>query len=124
MPPDDSIVLVTDRIAASDLERLVGNPFQDMVKFVVDVDRRIAAVGGELHADVVEFLLQHGSKQSALWGGNYFPGRGEQDCIVFASMINVRPSAGNRSLAIQDPALREQVRSIVFARIGRGEPLP
>ena len=118
------IVVVTQRLLPSDLARLVGNPFKDMVKFVVDVDRGIAAVGGELHADAKAVLLGHGSEPDSLWGGNYFPGRGESDCIVYTSMINVRPAAGNRGLEVGDPALRLRMRDVVFALIGRGERLP
>jgi hypothetical protein len=39
-------------------------------------------------------------------------------------MINIRPSAGNRSLEVQDAVLRERIRDVVFALVGRGEPLP
>ena len=123
MSPEAPIVLVTKRLASAELARLLGHPFKDMVKFVVDVDRRIAAVGGELHADAEGILLENGSRQGALWGGNYFPGRGEGECIVFNSMINIRPAVGNRSLDVQDPALRQRIREVVFALIGRGESL-
>lgn len=123
MSSEAPIILVTKRLASADLARLVGHPFKDMVKFVVDVELKKAAVGGELHADAEEILLENGSRQSALWGGNYFPGRGEGECVVFNSMINIRPAAGNRALDVQDPALRARIREIVFALIGRGEPL-
>lgn len=123
MAPDAPIVVASKRLAPAELTRLVGHPFKDMVKFVVDVDRKIAAVGGDLHADAEEILLENGSSQSALWGGNYFPGRGEGECIVFNSMINIRPAAGNRALDVQDPALRQRIREVVFALIGRGEAL-
>jgi hypothetical protein len=123
MSPAAPILLVKKPLAAAELSRLVGHPFPDMVKFVVDVERKIAAVGGELHADAEEILIEDGSRQIALWGGNYFPGRGEGECIVFNSLINVRPAAGNRSLTVEDPVLRDRIREVVFVLIGRGEPL-
>lgn len=47
MPDSASeIVIVDRRLAASELARLVNLFFGDMVKYVVDVERRIAAVGG------------------------------------------------------------------------------
>ena len=124
MSPDASILVLSERIAPAELARLVGHPFQDMLKFVVDVERRIAAVGGELHADAEALLLEHGSAQESLWGGNYYPGRGEGECIAYQSLINIRPSLGNRGLTVQDPALRERIRSVVFELLGHGEPLP
>lgn len=120
-PPD--IVLVDRKLDRSELARLVGAYFEDMVKYVVDVERRIAAVGGELHADAEKLLLEEGSRQADLWGANYYPGRGAEDCIEYTSLINIRPSQGNRSMLIEDGGIRERVLEITFALIGEGEPL-
>jgi Protein of unknown function (DUF5674) len=120
-PPD--IVLVETPLDRGQLRRLVERHFEDMVKFVVDVARSVAAVGGELHADEEALLLEHGSRQDDLWGANYYPGRGEGDCIEYTALINIRPARGNRSMEIEDDALRGRVREVAFALIGRGEPL-
>ena len=42
------IVIATEGLEPSELARLVQLYFGDMVKYVVDVERRIAAVGGQL----------------------------------------------------------------------------
>jgi len=110
------IVIVTERIAAAELRRLVNMFFQDMVKYVVDVERGIAAVGGELHADAEALLLDSGSRQTDLWGANYYPGRGRDDCIEYTSLINIRPAQSNRSMTIESAALRERVRDHVDPR--------
>lgn len=120
-PPD--IVILDERIKPAELARLVRLFFEDMVKYVVDVERRVAAVGGELHADAEQLLLDSGSRQSDLWGANYYPGRGRDACIEYTSLINIRPSQGNRSMQIEDPAIRERVREVTVALIGEGEPL-
>jgi hypothetical protein len=103
---------------------LVARFFEDMVKYVVDVERGIAAVGGELHADAEALLLEDGSAQEHLWGANYYPGRGPDACIEFTSLINVRPSRDNPAMEIQSEETRGRVREITFALLGRGEPLP
>jgi hypothetical protein len=118
-----AVVLVESRLDARELRRLVAAHFEDMVKYVVDVKRGVAAVGGELHADEEAVLLEHGSGQDDLWGANYYPGKGEADCIEYTSLINIRPARGNGSMLIQDEAVRARVREITFALIGRGEPL-
>jgi len=124
MNPSPPAVVVLDRaIEASELARLVKAHFEDMLKYVVDVERRILAVGGEMHSDAEQALLEHGSRQADLWGANYYPGRGREGCIEHTSLINIRPSAGNRGMELQDPALREKVREITFALLGQGEPL-
>jgi Protein of unknown function (DUF5674) len=117
------VVLVEGRLAPGELRRLVAAHFEDMVKYVVDVERGVAAVGGELHADEEAVLLELGSRQDDLWGANYYPGKGEADCIEYTSLINIRPARGNRSMVIEDEGVRARVREITFARIGRGEPL-
>lgn len=60
---------------------------------VVDVQRRVMAIGGELHSDEEAALL-------------------EDD-----SMINIRPSQGNRSRGVEDGKLREAIREIVAALV-------
>src|SRR5438105_7657048 len=119
-----SILVVDRRIDPGELARLVRLTFGDMVKYVVDVERGIAAVGGEMHADAEEMLLDGGSRQADLWGANYYPGRGPEQCIEFTSLINIRPSQGNPGMELLDPALRDRVREITFALMGEGEPLP
>jgi hypothetical protein len=120
---EPEIVLVERRIDPVVLRRLVERDFEDMVKYVVDVARGIAAVGGDLHADEVALLLDNGSRQEDLWGANYYPGRGHDDCIEFTSLINIRPAQGNRSMTIEDSSLRERVRELTHLLIGEGEPL-
>lgn len=119
-----SIVLLKERIAPDALAGLVRASFGDMVKFVVDLERRVLAVGGELHADGEALLLEAGSEQSTLWGGNYYPGRGPAACIEYTSLINIRPSQGNRAMRLDDPVLRERMRDLVFELLGEGESLP
>jgi hypothetical protein len=117
------IVIVDRRLDCAELARLVGQFFENMVKYVVDIERRVAAVGGELHSDAEQLLLESGSRQADLWGANYYPGRGPDGCIEYTSLINIRPAQGNRVMLILDPAIRERVREITFALIGEGEPL-
>ena len=50
------IVVVRERLPAPELARLVGSPFGDMVKYVVDLERGIAAVGGEIALSPLEVV--------------------------------------------------------------------
>ena len=121
LPPD---ILLTDaRVDLAHLRALVDGWFGDMVKIVVDVQRRRIAIGGELHADAEALLLEDGSRQVDLWGANYYPGLGVSRCIEYTALINIRPAQGNRSMEIQDSTVRDTIRMIVRALIGSGEPL-
>jgi hypothetical protein len=117
------IVILEERIKRADLKRLVHLYFGDMVKYVVDVRRRIAAVGGELHADAERMLLERGCHQEDLWGANYYPGAGSEKCIEYTALINIRPSQDNRSMDIADERVRNALRDITFNLIGEGEEL-
>ena len=119
------IVIVREsRIASAELRRLVLLFFEDMVKYVVDVERGVIGLGGDMHADAEQLLLEDGSRQADLWGANYYPGRGREGCIEYTSLINIRTAAGIRSMEIQDPVVRERVRALTWALVGEGEPLP
>lgn len=119
-----TIVVVEERIDPRELARLVALFFEDMVKYVVDVEGGVAAVGGDLHADAEAILLDRGSRQENLWGANYYPGRGEAECIEYTSLINIRPSQGNKSMVIEDAEIRQRVAELTFELIGSGESLP
>jgi len=118
------ILMTSAPVPPGELARLVALHFGDMVKFVVDVERRRVAVGGGLHADAEALLLEDGSRQTDVWGGNYYPGRGEDGCLEYTSLINIRPSRGNASMEVGSSELRARIRSIAFELIGRGEELP
>jgi hypothetical protein len=120
----DEIVVVDHRIEPAELARIVALFFEDMVKYVVDVRLGVAAIGGQLHADAEALLLERGSAQQDLWGANYYPGRGEDDCIEYTALINIRPAQGNRGMEVKDEAVCRRLRDLTFELIGRGEPLP
>lgn len=120
--PED-IHVTSDPIDRELLRALVDRFFGDMVKLVIDVRRGVVAVGGELHADAEAILLERGSKQADLWGANYYPGLGPVDCLQFTALINIRPAQDNRGMEVQDPALREMIRTLVHELVGKGEAL-
>ena len=91
--------------------------FGDMVKAVVDIDRKVMAVDAELHSDLEALLLQNGSKQKSIWGINLYPEMQGDDFIEFDSMINMRPSQGNRSRGVDREEIRKKIAGIVAERI-------
>ena len=105
--------IVSERLMRSELVKIASDQFGDMVKAVVDVERGIMALGGELHSDEEALLLDDGSSQRNLWGINLYPSAADADWIEYDSMINVRPSQGNRTRGVEDSALRVRIRQIV-----------
>jgi hypothetical protein len=107
-------ITVVDRsISRADLHAMAEHQFGDMVKAVVDVERGVMALGGDLHSDEEAVLLDQGSQQRHLWGINLYPDKSDETWIEFDSMINVRPSSGNRSRGVESPSIREAVIAVV-----------
>jgi hypothetical protein len=114
-----SIEIVRSPIARSALVRAAAAQFGDMLKAVVDLRRRIMAIGGELHSDEESVLLEDGSAQADLWGINLYPGEQGPDWIEYDSMINVRPSQRNRSRDVEDPGTRQAIRALIEALVAQ-----
>ena len=109
--------IIREKLNQDKLTQIAATLFGDMVKGVVDVEREVLAIDGELHSDLEAALLQDGSKQENLWGINLYPDLPRDEWITFDSMINVRPSQGNRSRNVEDQAIRNMILSIIEKRI-------
>ena len=108
MPP---IAIITEQISREELKQhLLGD---ELVKAVVDIEQGIMAIGGELHADEEQVLLENGSLQENLWGINLYPDDTTEEWMEFDSMINIRPRQGNRSRTLEDPKTQKIIRTIV-----------
>jgi len=100
-------------ISMDELRVLAERRFGDMVKAVIDLRRSLMLVDAEMHADQEAELLAGGSVQEDLWGINLYPDLPEADWIEFDSMINLRPSFGNRSRGVDDPETGARVQALV-----------
>ena len=61
-------MIQTDHIALSELKVMAEKMFGNMVKADVDILQKLIVFDAELHADIEQFLLDHGSRQEDLWG--------------------------------------------------------
>ena len=104
--------IIDEPVTRRDLSSLAPE-LGDMIKAVVDIERGVMAIGGEMHADEEAALLDDGSRQADLWGINLYPAEAGPEWLEFDSMINVRPSRGNRSRDVADPVVREAIRQLV-----------
>ncbi|MEK7660178.1 MAG: DUF5674 family protein [Patescibacteria group bacterium] len=111
------IRILRDAISISEIQALARERFGDMVKMVVDIDTGTIAVGGDMHADEEAALLEQGAAQDNLWGCNYYPDRPFDERIEFDSLINIRPSQGNRSRTVEDQKIRQKIREIISEKI-------
>ena len=113
----EEVKIIIEPVSLADLKAMAQDGFGNLVKAVVDVDREIMAVDGELHADEEALLLENGSQQKNLWGINIYPELEGADRIEFDSLINIRPAQGNRSRGIDHMEIREKIIQIVHKLI-------
>lgn len=108
-----------DPITLEELRALAEGRFGDMVKAVVDLRRGLMLLDADMHADQEAELLAGGSAQEDLWGINLYPDLPEAEWLEFDSMINLRPSFGNRSRGVDDPGTRDRISEAVRRLVRR-----
>lgn len=111
------IKVVEDTISVDELREIAKEYYVDMIKGVVDISKEIIAVGGEYHMDANMKILENGSVQADVWGFNIFFDRPQNERIEFTSLINIRPQADNRSMEVENGAIREKMRAIINNKI-------
>lgn len=111
--------IIKDKISIQELRDIAKQTFGNMVKAVVDVEKEVLALGGELHSDEEALLLNKGSKQKNLWGINLYLDLGKDEWIEFDSVINIKPSQGNLSRGVDDPKIAQRIIKIVNRLIQR-----
>jgi len=114
-----SMKIIIETLLSDELKQMAAATFGNLVKAVVDIERELIAVDAELHADLEALLLEDGSKQKNLWGINLYPEIQGEDFVEFDSMINMRPSQGNRSRGIENQETRKKIIEVVAKRIQR-----
>ena len=107
------IKVFNSKVSKEELLALAKEGYGDMVKGVIDINKHLLALGGELHADCEQVLIEQGSKQADLWGFNIYPGKTREEYLEYTSLINIRPRQGNMSREIKDLNLRGQIKKIV-----------
>lgn len=111
------IRVFTAQVSKEDILTLAKSSFGVMVKGVIDIQQEILALGGELHADAEQILLNQGSRQENLWGFNIYLQKSKDEYLEYSSMINIRPKQGNRGREIADLNLRMRIKEIIDTRV-------
>jgi len=101
--------LIKTKATRQQIEEMLST-LKTYIKLAVDIERRLLAGGGELHADCEALLIADGSKQENIWGANWIP---SEEKLTYEAMLNVAPRRNNRSMEIQDQRIRHKVGVIV-----------
>lgn len=112
-------MIVEKAISLQELKQIAAGGFGNMVKAVVDLERRVMAVDGHLHSDLEAALLEDGSQSRHLWGINFYPDVPGEGFVEFDSMINLRPAQGNTSRGVDSGSTQAAIRALVGTLVTR-----
>ena len=106
--------IVKDKITLDGLKTLAREQYGDVIKAVVDVEKEIMGVGGELHIDIQSLLIEKENSQGQdTWGINLYLEKIGEDFIEFDSMINLKPLLGNKKRGVENLEVQNKIRKIV-----------
>lgn len=106
--------IIENPITRTELKKIAEERFGDLVKGVVDIEKEIVVLGGELHIDEAVLLNEKfQSKGQNIWGINLYPDKSGDDMIEYDSMVNLKPALGNRTRNVNDPVVREKIKKII-----------
>jgi hypothetical protein len=107
--------LIDSAISIDELKPLAAKMFGNLVKAVVDVEKKIMVIDAEMHSDQEMYLLDNDSSQDNLWGINLYPdySKDAPEFIEFDSMINIRPWQGNKSRGVESTEIQKEIIEIV-----------
>ena len=107
-----------EKITITELSEMAANMYGNLVKGMVDLNKKILVVDAEMHADEEQMLIESGSAQNDLWGINLYPEKfGEDEFIEFDSMINIRPRQNNMSRGVEDESIRNQITALINEKV-------
>ena len=107
------IKIIKNPITKMELKQLLIEGF-DLVKSVVDIEKEIMAAGGELHMDGLELLMgEESSEPKNIWGINLYPMIEGDGFIEFDSMVNLKPTFGNRTRGVDNLEIQKKIIGIV-----------
>lgn len=106
------IKIIKEKITKGELKQIVKENYGDMTKAVVDIEKKIMAIGGEFHSDASVLLIeQENSNQEDIWGINIFSDK--DNWLEFNSLINIKPLKNNRDVEIKSEEIKNKIKSIV-----------
>ena len=107
------IKIIENKITWPEVKKLANESYGDMVKAVADVNQGFLAIGGEMHADAEQLLIEKGSRQDDLLGFNIYPEAPSEKMLEYVSFINIRPKLGNRSQEINSQTIKDRIKALI-----------
>ena len=97
----------------SEVRTLATEWYGTMIKGTVDIAENKVALGGDYHIETCEILVKDGSNQANVWGFNIRFDEGQKNLLEFDSLINIKPTLGNKSRSVENPEIIEKATEII-----------
>lgn len=101
--------IISEPVSKEEILKEHDHFFRSMIKAVVDLERQVIALDGELHADLEALLIEKGSRQEDLWGINLYLEKPSEERIEYTALINIRPSQDNPAMEIENTQIRKKI---------------
>lgn len=96
-----------------DVRSVATEWYGSMIKGTVDIAQKKVAIGGDYHMETCELLVKDGSVHANVWGFN-IRFDGEQEArLEFDSLVNIKPSLGNKSRSVEDQEVATKAEEII-----------
>lgn len=110
--------IIKNKITRDELCTLAHEQYGDLIKAVVDIEKSIMGVGGELHVDIQSLLIsQEGSRGDMTWGINLYLDKNGDEFVEFDSMVNIKPLLGNKTRGVESEETKHKIRNIVASLV-------
>ncbi len=107
------IKILTEKMKMEEVRAFAEHWYGTMIKGTVDVAERKVALGGDYHIESAELLIQQGSKSGDVWGFNIRFEEDENGVLEFYSMVNIKPTHGNKSRSILDENITKSAEEVI-----------
>jgi len=109
-----AIVVLENSASKKDIDK-AREEYQDYIKITADIFQKLAAIGGEYHADAEKILLEkYASKQKDIWGGGFNLATKKYETVA---IINIRQDPENQSMDILEPEIRKSFLEVVREKL-------
>ena len=111
----DIEMILRDKIELKDLINTANRYFPDMIKFCIDMKRRVVCIDEEMHNDMEHVLFDDGSEYVDIYGGNIMI-----DCdppeVVWEAHPNIERnrSLGGHGRLLTDERTIDELSEILF----------
>ena len=110
------IMILHEIVLLSDIEESGNRYFPDIVKFCIDIKRRIVCIDEEMHIDMEHMLYDDGSDYNDIYGGNIII---DEDVprIVWEAHPNIERNKrlGGQGRLLSDPDTIEKLKEILVS---------